>query len=139
MKSSKEQSSNKPLPAPTAPHPIPAVINPFSDTSTLAVPPNDPGKYIAINVGNSRTHWSLNHSKKNKQILAWHTPHLHESQLYQEGKFDVQYLIKYLAVQNFQDDWKILKEMRIYVVSVVEAEVSKGGGGGGGGDKLGEI
>mmetsp|Transcript_12487 Transcript_12487/g.25495 ORF Transcript_12487/g.25495 Transcript_12487/m.25495 type:complete len:764 (+) Transcript_12487:38-2329(+) len=90
--------------------------------STSVVPEDDPGRYLAINVGNTRTHWSLCESKKNKQVIAWHTPHLHESELYKQGEYNMAHVIKYLAVQNYQEDFERLNEMRIYVVSVVEAE-----------------
>lgn len=90
--------------------------------STSVVPEDDPGRYLAINVGNTRTHWSLCESKKNKQVIAWHTPHLHESDLYKQGEYNMAHVIKYLAVQNYQNDFERLKEMRIYVVSAVEAE-----------------
>ncbi|GMH69588.1 hypothetical protein TrRE_jg3348 [Triparma retinervis] len=117
MKSSKEAP-----PAPMIFDSAPPAVETFGANSSLAVPSNDPKCYIAINVGNTRTHWSLNNSLKNKQILAWHTPHLHESQQYRDGTLEAKHLVKYLAAQNFKDDCEKLRNMRVYVVSVVEAE-----------------
>lgn len=73
-------------------------------------------------MGNTRTHWSLNSSTKNKQSLAWNTPHLYESDLYKKDKHTKDDLRKYLAVKNFKEDFEQVGNMRVYVVSVVKEE-----------------
>ena len=53
---------------------------------------------------------------------SWHTPRVHESDRYIEGKRDPQLLKRYLVLREFPSFFEDLSKLRVYVVSVVPNE-----------------